>query len=85
MQVLYTEEFQKQFHKLPSRIRSNFYKQERIFKNSWHDPRLHIKKLIEHQFTFSFRVTRSYRVLFIFTREKEVTFATIAHRKDSYR
>lgn len=85
MRVQYAAEFQKQLDKLSSGIRLQFLKQDGLFRTNWRDPRLHVKKLKEYKLTFSFRVTRQYRVLFIFVSPSEVLFATIAHRKDSYR
>jgi len=85
MKILYAKEFVKEFYKLPDSIQNLYRKQEDIFKNSWRDPRLQVKKLIQHPFPFSFRITRSYRVLFIFTDSDTVLFATIGHRKNVYR
>lgn len=85
MKILYANEFSKAFYKLPEKIRKIYYKQEKIFCNNWRDSRLQIKKLKDHPFPFSFRVTRSYRVLFFFTDKEEALFATIGHRRDVYK
>lgn len=85
MRIVYTEEFQKQLKKLPKDIQVFYHRQEKIFRVNWRDPCLHIKKLTDHPFPFSFRITRNYRVLFIFVQTETVLFATIGNRKDIYR
>jgi mRNA-degrading endonuclease RelE of RelBE toxin-antitoxin system len=85
MNILYTDEFCKQFTKLPLRIQSFYRKQEILFRVSSKDPRLHVKKLKGHPTIFSFRITRAYRGLFSFTDHQTVAMLTIGHRKDVYR
>ncbi len=85
MKILYTREFQKEFQKLPPRVKKIYYKQEKIFRQNWKDPRLHVKKLKDHPFPFSFRITRNYMVIFVFVEENTVLFATIGHRKHIYK
>jgi len=85
MKIVYAEEFLKQFKKLPADIQQKFHHQEIIFRSNWRDPRLHIKKLKGESATFSFRITRLYRVLFIFVESETALLATIGHRKDVYR
>ena len=84
MKILYAEEFYKQFQKLPQDIQRFFRKQESIFKINVNDPRLHVKKLKGNPLLFSFRITRRYRVLFIFTDQSTAVLVTIGHRKDVY-
>ena len=84
MTIVYADEFKKHFLKLPPEIQKIYHRQEILFKNNWRDPRLHIKKLTDHPFPFSFRITRRYRVLFTFIETETALFATIGHRKDSY-
>lgn len=85
MKILYANEFRKKFLQLPKNIQQLYHKQEKIFRENWRDPRLHIKKLSDHPLPFSFRITRNYRVLFIFVDQNTVLFATIGDRKDIYR
>ncbi len=85
MKIVYSDEFRKQFHTLPVRVQNLCHKQEAIFQQNWKDSRLHGKKLADHNLAFSFRITRRYRVLFIFTDAQTVLFVTIGHRKDVYR
>ena len=84
MTVQYTEDFFKDFEKLPKEIRGIFKKQEKIFAENWLDPRLHTKRVKELSGCFSFRITRRYRVFFYF-REGETIFFKIGHRKDVYK
>ena len=85
MNIVYADEFRKRFHKLPSGLQRLYRIQETRFKENWHDPRLHVKKLTGQPLPFSFRVTRNYRVLFIFIARDAVLMATIDNRKDIYR
>ena len=85
MNVVYAKEFVKQFSKLSADVKKLYRKQELIFKQNWLDPRLHIKKLTDNPYPFSFRVTRNYRVLFVIIKNDTALFATIGDRKDIYR
>lgn len=85
MKVVYAAEFICEFRKLPKNVRELFRIQEAIFRVGWRDPRLHTKKLRDHPHAFSFRITRRYRVLFVFVEPEVALFATIGHRKDVYR
>lgn len=85
MTILYADEFRKRFKKLPKAAQTLYRRQENIFRADWRDPRLHTKKLAGHPLSFSFRVTRQYRVLFSFVDEQTVLLATIGDRKDVYR
>ena len=64
MKIVYAKEFTKEFKKLPVSVQRLYRKQEDIFEENWRDPRLKVKKLKDHPLPFSFRITRSYRVLF---------------------
>jgi len=83
MIIRHTKDFLKDSTKLPKEIKEILKKQEEIFIQNRLDPRLHIKKIKEDINSYSFRVTRRYRVLFYF-RNKEAIFFKIAHRKDVY-
>lgn len=85
MKIIYSDEFRKRFYKLPPDIQKLCEKQEKIFKGNWHDSRLQTKKLKGFPFSFSFRITRNYRTLFLFVDQETALFATIGHRKDVYR
>lgn len=85
MNIVYADEFVKQFRKLPRNVQNGFRGQERIFKKNWCDSRLHTKKLKGAPQVFSFRITRAYRALFVFVEQNTVLLASIGHRKDIYR
>lgn len=85
MTIVYADEFRKQFHRLPADIQEAYQSQEKLFVGNWRDSRLHIKKLIGQPVYFSFRVTRRYRVIFMFIEQDTALFATVVHRKDAYR
>jgi len=85
MKTIYSHGFSKEFKALPKEIQNLFKKQETIFMVNWKDSRLKIKKLKDQELMFSFRVTRTYRVLFFFVKIDTALFLTIAHRKDVYR
>lgn len=83
MTIGQTEDFLKNLEKLPKEIVKIFHNQKKIFVSNWLDPRLHAKRVKELPGSFSFRITRRYRVFFYF-REKEAIFFKIGHRKDIY-
>ena len=85
MNILYTDEFRRRLQKLPNDVERVYRRQEAIFRKDWRDPRLHVKKLTDHPFPFSFRITRNYRVLFVFVEHSAALFATIGNRRDVYR
>jgi len=85
MTIRYAAELRKQFAKLPIDARRLFRVQEQRFRDDPRDPRLHMKKLHGEPVTFSFRITRRYRVLFVLVEPDVALFATIGHRKDAYR
>lgn len=85
MNIVYAEEFIKQLHRLPPPVQRFYRQQESRFRQNWRDPRLHTKRLTNHPLPFSFRITRSYRVIFILVDAETALFATIGHRKDVYR
>lgn len=85
MKIQYTDEFRKQFRRLPERIQEAYLQQEDVIRLNPFDPRLHAKPLKDYDGVFSFRVTRAYRVLFRISENTIVICLTISHRKDSYR
>ena len=84
MRIQYTRDFEKSFKSLPRKIQILFRKQELIFRENPRDTRLHTKMLSANTTTFSFRVTRTYRVIFMFIESDTVIFYEIGHRKDIY-
>jgi len=84
MKIFHTDTFSSELKLLPLPVRKLYKKQESLFLLNWKDPRLHTKKLRKNNYIFSFRVTRRYRVLFLFRDERTVFFTSIGHRKDIY-
>lgn len=84
MNVIYAAEFRKHFRKLPRDIQRLYRKQEIRFRANWRDSRLYVKKLNDHPFPFSFRITRNYRVLFSFVAFDTALLGTIGNRRDVY-
>jgi hypothetical protein len=52
MKIVYAKEFAKEFKKLPVSVQRLYRKQEDIFKETWRDPRLKVKKLKEPSASF---------------------------------
>ena len=85
MKIIVTKDFERSLKKFPSDARKLYQTQRQRFQTDWRDPRLHAKKMHGLPGVFSFRVTRRYRALFYFTKEKrEAVFFEIGHRKDVY-
>jgi len=84
VEIVYGLKFKKHFNELPVEIQKLYKKQEVLFKKDWRDSRLKVKKLVQRELVFSFRVTRGYRVLFVFIETDTVLFTRIGHRKDIY-
>lgn len=78
MVIYKTEDFIKEFKKLPTEIKKLYQKNEEIFRKNWLDPRLHIKRIEELKGVYSFRITRRYRVLFYF-RNEDAIFFSVGH------
>ena len=85
MTIVKTSDFDRAFNKLPKRIQNLYLKQEKLFKGNWRDSRLRIKKIKGLPHVLSFRITRSYRVLFYFQDSATAIFFDTDHRKDIYR
>ncbi len=85
MKIVYADEFVRKFRDLPSGIQRLYKQQEARFRQNWRDKRLQVKKLKDHPFPFSFRITRRYRVLFVFVDANTALFATVGHRREAYR
>ena len=84
MTIKETADFLGELKKLPLEIGNFFKKQKSLFGKNWLDARLHTKRIKEMPGTYSFRITRRYRVLFYFKNAEEAVFFSIGHRKDIY-
>lgn len=70
--------------KLPESVQSAYQDQENRLLGNPKDSRLHLKKLRDMDDTYSFRIIRSYRALFIWDNDTALLFA-VGDRKDIYR
>ena len=85
-ELLATKEFTERFHELPVAIQRKLEKQSRIFTTNPFHPSLHTEKLQpkEKQY-WSFRVDRSYRVLFRFNDRNQILLITVGTHDWVYR
>ena len=78
MEILLTEEFRKNFSIMDARIQKRADKQILIFKGNPFYPSLHTEKLSpKWKNIWSFRIDKSYRVIFRFIDGNAVQFLTI--------
>jgi toxin HigB-1 len=78
VEVFLTDEFIKRYNQLPSSIRKKTEKQEKLFRQNPFYPSLHTEKLEpKGKQVWSFRIDRSYRVLFRFIEGGDVVFLTV--------
>ena len=76
--VIATDEFRKRFRELPASTQKKAVKQELIFRQNPFHPSLHTEKLNpKNKEVWSFRVDKSYRVLFRFLDGDTALFLTI--------
>ena len=86
MEILLTEEFVRRYKQLSSSIQKKAEKQEKLFRQNPFHPSLHTEKLEpKGKQIWSFRVDRSYRVLFRFLERDKVIFLTIGPHDWVYR
>lgn len=85
MKLFYSPQFVKMLGRIPREIQELFLRQEQILKENWQDPRLHLKQMKGKPISFSFRITRSYRVFFYFRAFDEITLYAVGNRKDIHR
>ena len=78
MEILLTDEFAKRYKLLPANIQKKAEKQEKLFRQNPFYPSLHTEKLEpKGKQVWSFRIDRSYRVLFRFADRQRVIFLTV--------
>jgi toxin HigB-1 len=80
MEIQYAEEFFQQYKKLPENIKKKAIRQEAIFRDHPFYPSLHTEKLIpKTKDIWSFRIDRTYRILFRFEDKNLITFLSVGH------
>ncbi len=78
MEIILTDEFVRRYELLPLRIRRKAEKQEKLFRENPFHTSLHTEKLEpKGKQVWSFRIDRSYRVLFRFAESQKVIFLTV--------
>jgi toxin HigB-1 len=86
MEIIYTETFEKLFAKLPKHIQQKAIRKIKLFEQNPFLPILQVEKLYTPVGDFwSFRIDRSYRVIFSFLKEKRVVFHFVGHHNQIYR
>ncbi len=78
MEISLTDEFVRRYKLLPVSIKKKAEKQEKLFRQNPFHPSLHTEKLEpKGKQVWSFRIDRSYRVLFRFADSQKVIFLTV--------
>ena len=86
MEIILTDEFIRRFKALPLGIQKKAEKQEKLFRENPFHPSLHTEKLEpKGKQLWSFRIDRSYRVLFRFAAKQQVVFLTVGPHDWIYR
>ncbi len=85
-EFLITEEFIKQYQKLPKAIQKKAERQQKLFLKNPLYPSLHTEKLQpKDKEIWSFRIDREYRIIFRFLSSDEVILLTCGHHSWIYR
>lgn len=86
MEIVYSSEFLKSAKRAPKPIQKKLADLLEILSNHPFHPKLHTKPLVGKLKEFySFRITRDWRVIFIFSNSETISLIEIAHRKDIYK
>mgnify|MGYP001614613502 FL=1 len=86
MKIVYSSDFLKLTKDIPMSIKRKLANLLEIFsKNPFH-PKLHTKPLVgKLKGFYSFRITRDWRIIFVFLNPETISLIEIAHRTDIYR
>ncbi len=78
IEIFVTDEFVKRYKNLPVALQKKSAKQEKLFRENPFHPSLHTEKLNpKNREVWSFRVDKSYRIVFRFTNGKTAMFLTV--------
>jgi len=78
IEILVTGEFKKLYSHLPAQIQKKAEKQQKFFQQNPFYPSLHTEKLEpKGRQVWSFRIDRSYRIIFRFINGNKVLFLTV--------
>ena len=76
--IILTQEFENRYHKLPPAVKKKAEKQVEVFRTNPTHPSLHTEKLEpKGKQVWSFRIDRSYRVIFRFIDGQTALFLTV--------
>ncbi len=77
-EITITKEFKERYEKLPSSIQKKAEKQEKFFRKNPFHPSLHTEKLEpKEKQVWSFRIDKTYRIIFRFIDGNKTVFLTI--------
>jgi mRNA-degrading endonuclease RelE of RelBE toxin-antitoxin system len=80
-----TDEFRHRYAELPAVVKKKALKQERLFRQNPFHPSLHTEKLEpKNKQVWSFRIDKTYRVIFRFVDGTTVVLLTAGHHKWIY-
>jgi len=86
MKIVYSNDFLKSAKRLPKPIQKKLADLLEILQNNPFHHKIHAKPLVGRLKGFySFRITRDWRVIFIFLNSETISLIEVAHRKDIYR
>ena len=86
MRLRYERDFLKSAKRLPRKIQERLASSLETLQEQPFHPTLHTKRLSGSlEGILSYRVTRDYRVTFLFLDEKTIQLLDVSHRKDIYR
>ncbi len=86
MEIVYSQDFIKSAKLIPKPIQNKLAALLEIFKNNPFNPKLRTKPLTGPlKGIYSFRITRDWRVIFIFFNPETIFLLEAAHRKDIYK
>ena len=79
-EIIISEEFKKRFEELPKNVKKKFFRKIKIFNQNPYHPILNAEKLgPPFKNIWSFRIDRSYRVIFKFVKERKILLITCSH------
>jgi len=86
IEIQYTEEFERRYQELPPPVQRKAERRARLFRENPFHPALKTEKLqpLKREY-WSFRIDRSYRIIFRFEGTDKVLFVTCGHHHWIYR
>ena len=86
MKIVYSSAFLKSAKGIPQSIQKKLADVLEVLQDNPFHSKLHTKPLVgKLKGFYSFRITRDWRVIFVFLNPEAISLVDIAHRKDIYR